>query len=190
MSALRYPAKALLGDYLRSGLGIVLTLPPAVAVPAGSAAQYVLGALVALFGTFGARTVIRQRSTVAIEDAGVTVAALRRTRLDWAQLRGVKLAYYSTRGDRTEGWMQLTLKGAGGPAGGTIRVDSSLDGFVEVARAAADAAKPAGIALSETTRVNFASLGIVVDEPEDAPAGAAGDGADSAAGGNARSRPA
>jgi hypothetical protein len=176
---LGYPARALLGDYLRSGLGIVLTLPPALAVPLGSIAQYVLAALVALFATFGARTLIRQSSTVAVEAEGVTVSALRRTRLEWARLRAVKLNYYSTRGDRGEGWMQLTLKGTGGPDGATIRVDSSLDGFVEVARAAADAARApqAGgtpIALSETTRVNFASLGIAVDEPEPAAEDAPG----------------
>jgi hypothetical protein len=175
---LGYPARALLGDYLRSGLGILLTLPPALAVPLGSVAQYVLGALVALFATFGARTLIRQSSTVAIEPVAITVSALRRTRLEWARLRSVKLNYYSTRGDRGEGWMQLTLKGTGGPDGGTIRVDSSLDGFVEVARAAADAARaPAEggkpIALSETTRVNFASLGIAAEEPEPAADGAA-----------------
>ncbi len=166
MQTLGYPARALLGDYVRSGLGIALTLPPAIAVPAGSAAQYVLVALVALFGTFGARTLLRQSSSVALEPAGVTVSALRRTRLEWTQLRSVKLNYYSTRGDRGEGWMQLTLKGGGGPGGGTVRVDSSLDGFVEVARAAAEAARPARVALSETTRVNFASLGIAVDEPD------------------------
>jgi hypothetical protein len=193
---LGYPVRALIGDYLRSGLGIVLTLPPALAVPLGSVAQYVLAALVVLFATFGARTLIRQSSTVAIEPGGVTVSALRRTRLEWARLRSVKLNYYSTRGDRGEGWMQLTLKGTGGPDGGTIRVDSSLDGFVEVARAGHGAAKsqigksqigksqigtsPTGTAglqpLSETTRVNFASLGIAIDEPEPAAEGASSDG--------------
>ena len=140
---------------------------------------FVLLALVALFAVFGARTLIRQSSTVAIAPDGVTVSALRRTRLEWARLRSIKLNYYSTRGDRGEGWMQLTLKGSGGSDGGTIRVDSSLDGFVEVARAAAEAARsPAGsggrITLSETTRVNFASLGIAVDEPEPAAEGASG----------------
>jgi len=165
MTALRYPPRALLGDYVRSGLGVVLTLPPAVMVPAGSVAQYVLGALVALFATFGARTVLRQTSAVTLEPGGIVVSALRRTHLEWAQLRYAKLNYYSTRGDRGEGWMQLTLKGTGGSGNTTVRVDSSLDGFVDVARAAADAAQAARIPLSETTRVNLASLGIAIDEP-------------------------
>jgi hypothetical protein len=163
---MHYPARALLGDYMRSGLGVALTLPPAVLVPAGSAAQYVLGALVALFAIFGARTAIRQSSTVATDPTGITVSALRKTRLEWVKLRSIKLNYYSTRGDRGEGWMQLTLKGSGGPDGGTVRVDSSLDGFVAVARAAADAARAQRVTLSETTRVNFASLGIAAEEPE------------------------
>ena len=167
MNELRYPPRALLGDYVRSGLGIALTLPPAIAVPTGSAAQYVLAALVALFGTFGARTLLRQSSTVALEPAAVTVSTLRRTRLEWAKLRSVKLNYYSTRGDRGEGWMQLTLKGDGGPGGGTVRVDSSLDGFHDVVERAARAAETIGLPLSETTRANLKAMGISVAGQEE-----------------------
>lgn len=172
MSELRYPPRALLGDYVRSGLGMALTLPPALAVPSGSAAQYVLALLVGLFATFGGRTLLRQSSRIALDASGIALSALRKTRLEWSRLRAVKLNYYSTRGDRGEGWMQLTLKGTGGPDGGTVRVDSSLDGFVEVARAAAEASRANRIALSEATRVNLVSLGIAVDEPqpEGAPA--------------------
>jgi hypothetical protein len=166
MSELRYPPRALMGDYVRAGLGVVLTLPPALAVPPGSPAQIVLGCLVALFGTFGARTLTRQSSRIALEGSRVTLSALRRTSLEWSRLRSVKLNYYSTRTDRGEGWMQLTLRGTGGPAGGTVRVDSTLDGFVEVARAAAEAARANRLPLTETTRVNFASLGIAVDESQ------------------------
>ncbi|MBL8839121.1 MAG: hypothetical protein JNL66_22900 [Alphaproteobacteria bacterium] len=171
MSELRYPARALLGDYLRAGLGLVLTLPPTLAVPAGSIAQYVLGALAILFASFAARTASRQTSRVTLEPARITLSALRRTSLEWADLRAAKLNYYSTRADRGEGWMQLTLKGSGSGTGGTIRVDSNLDGFVEVARAAAAAAQANRVPLSETTRVNFTSLGIAIAEPPPPPDG-------------------
>ena len=67
--------------------------------------------------------------------------------------------------------MQLTLKGSGGGMGGTIRVDSNLDGFVDVARAAAAAAQANRVPLSETTRVNFTSLGIAIAEPPPSPDG-------------------
>ena len=168
MSELRYPPRALLGDYMRSGLGLVLTLPPAVAVPGGSVAQYVLGALALLFAAFGARTASRQISRVQVDPTRITLSAVRRTSLEWADLRMAKLNYYSTRADRGEGWMQLTLKGSGGSASGTIRVDSNLDGFVDVARVAADAARANRVALSETTRVNFTSLGITIVETDHA----------------------
>lgn len=170
MNELRYPARALFGDYLRAGLGLALTLPPTFAVPAGSIAQYVLGALALLFAAFGARTAARQASRVVLDPARITLSALRRTSLEWSALRAAKLNYYSTRSDRGEGWMQLTLKGSGGAAGGTIRVDSNLDGFVDVARAAAAAAQANRVPLTETSRVNFTSLGIAIAEPEAANA--------------------
>jgi hypothetical protein len=60
--------------------------------------------------------------------------------------------------------MQLMLKGRGGPDGATIRLDSTIEGFNEIARQAASAARAARIPLSETTRSNFAALDIPVDD--------------------------
>jgi len=55
--------------------------------------------------------------------------------------------------------MQLTAKGAGV----AVRVDSALEEFPAIARAAAAAARANGVEISEATRVNLAHLGIAVD---------------------------
>jgi len=60
--------------------------------------------------------------------------------------------------------MQLMLKGRGGPDGATIRLDSTLEGFNEIARHAATVARAQRIPLSESTRNNFSALGIAVDD--------------------------
>ncbi len=159
MNVLRYPPRVLLGDFVRAGIGLFLTGSMAVLMPLGSTVQVIVGSLAALFALFGARTWARQRGHVKLDDAGIETSAFRLTRLEWAQVKSVKLAYYATRTDRAGGWMQLTLKADGG----TARIDSTLDGFIDVARAAAAAAKANGLTLNEATRANFTSLGIATE---------------------------
>ena len=55
-----------------------------------------------------------------------------------------------------------TAATAKGP-GAAIRVDSAIEEFVAIARAAADAARANGLEVSEATRVNLAHLGIAID---------------------------
>ncbi len=168
MNELRYPFAALRADYLRAAAGLALTLGPALAVPAGSAALYVLGPAAALFLAFGVRTWQRQRSRVRLGLDAISLFSVARVSLAWNDLHSIKLSYFSTRGDRTGGWMQMTLKGEDPQRRGTlrtIRLDSSLEGFADVARRAADAARAKGLLLSEPTRSNFAALGIALDTP-------------------------
>jgi hypothetical protein len=158
MTVLRYPFEALRADYLRAACGLGLTLGPAVLIPATSAAMYVLGPAALLFLAFGLRTWRRQMSRVEIDAQGISLFSPGRASLAWNDLRAIKLGYYSTRVDRTGGWMQLTLKGERGQH--TIRLDSSLDGFARVAAQAARAARDNGLALSAATQSNFSALGI------------------------------
>lgn len=160
MSTHRYPPSALRGDYARAGLGLALTLGPAAMVQPGSGALWVLGPLALLFAVFALRTLGRQLAVVELRPDGITVAGLGRAALDWGEISSMRLDYYSTRGDRTGGWMQLTAKGPSGK----IRVDSALEDFVAVVRAASDAARAAGLEVSEATRANLGHLGIVLDE--------------------------
>jgi len=159
MSIHRYPPSALTGDYARAGFGLVLTLGPALAVPSDSAALWVLAPLALLFAVFAVRTLARHKATVELSPDGVSLSTWQRVSVKWSDIRQLRVDYYSTRGDRSGGWMQLTAKGEGG----TIRVDSAIDEFVAIARAATDAARANGIEISEATRVNLGHLGIIVD---------------------------
>ena len=125
MSTHRYPPSALRGDYARAGLGLALTLGPAAMVQPGSGALWVLLPLALLFAVFALRTLGRQLAVVELGPDGITVAGLGRSALRWDEIRSFRLDYYSTRGDRTGGWMQLTAKGPSGK----IRVDSALEDF-------------------------------------------------------------
>ena len=58
--------------------------------------------------------------------------------------------------------MQLRLR----DAQHTIRIDSELDGFVELLRAAAPEALRRGAELDATTRANLDAVGIALAAPE------------------------
>ena len=79
--------------------------------------------------------------------------------VEWNRLDRLKLSYFSTKRDRSDGWMQLTLGSAGGR---TLKIDSSLDGFHDIVERAADAAGQTGLTMSEATRANLRAMGIAV----------------------------
>jgi hypothetical protein len=153
-----------LGDFVRSSIGLAITLGPALAVPAGSLTQLILLPLALLFLVFGVRTWQRSVAVITVTAQDISLSAPLRARLAWQNLQAVRLNYYSTRFDRSGGWMQLLLKGRGGPDGATIRLDSTLEGFSEIARQIAAVARAERIPLSEATRNNFSALGIAVDD--------------------------
>lgn len=156
MSLHRYPAVALRGDYLRAGTGFILTAGLAAAAGGQVVATAVLGGAALVFVAFGLRTWGRQKTTVAADDDGISTSGGRCVNLSWRELDGLKLRYYATKRDRTGGWMQLTL------AAGRRRLtlESSLDGFLEVARRAAHAAAANELTLDSATRNNLLALGI------------------------------
>jgi hypothetical protein len=160
----RYPRATVVGDFVRAGFGLAITAAPALAIPATSPAQFVLVPLALLFLAFGVRTWLRSVAVIAVTARDISLSAPWHARLAWQNLKAVRVNYYSTRFDRSGGWMQLMLKGAGGPDGATIRLDSTLEGFSDIARQAAAAARAAGLTLSEATKNNFSALGIAVDD--------------------------
>jgi hypothetical protein len=153
-----------MGDFVRAGVGLAITAGPALAIPATSMTELILIPLALLFLVFGIRTWLRSVAVIAVTARDISLSAPWRARLAWDNLKAVRLNYYSTRFDRSGGWMQLMLKGQGGPDGATIRIDSTLDGFSEVARRVAEVAQAQRIPLSESTRNNFGALGISVDD--------------------------
>lgn len=156
MMAYRYPTRALAGDYARAGSGVALTMGPLLFVPASPVMMGILGGLAALFLAFGARTALRQWTVVQVDDAGITAAGPVGSRIDWDDLEGLALAYYSTRRDRTRGWMQLTMKGNGR----RVRIDSTIDGFRDIVLAAVRVAESRGLEMNPATTGNLAALGI------------------------------
>mgnify|MGYP001567830444 CR=1 FL=1 len=165
MKIYRYPSRALVGDYLRAGAGLTLTLAPLGLAGPGGAAVWVLGPLALLFLVFGVRTARRHIARVELSGEGISLFALRRVSVPWSGIGAVRLNYFSTKVDRRGGWMQLTLKSRGGLGARTIHIDSALDGFAEVALAASSAAAGAGVALSPASRANFEALGLKLDPP-------------------------
>jgi len=152
----RYPASAMVGDYLRAAAGLGPTVFILATVSLGDVATAVLGGFAAIFGAFAFRTAFRHGTSLEMDEAGLRASGWRRTAIRWAELDRVKLAYYSTRRDRKSGWMQLQL----GAGRARVSMDSRLDGFEQVAREAANAASDRGLVLSDATAANLQALGI------------------------------
>jgi hypothetical protein len=156
----RYPAAAMVGDYLRAAAGLVPALALFASVPLGAVPAAVLGGFAAIFGAFGLRTALRHNTRLEMDDTVLRAHGLRVNTLSWAELDRLRLAYYSTRRDRKSGWMQLEL----GAGAARISVDSRIGGFDRLVRRAAVAADFRGIALSDATVANLAALGIRMPE--------------------------
>ena len=168
----RYPAKALKGDYARAGLGLALTGTPLLFAAPSTAIFVIFGGLAALFLVFGLRTWARHMTVVEVTETEISAGGPRfisgrisdRVTLAWKDVSAVKLGYFSTARDRTEGWMHLKLQGGGK----TLRLESDLEGFTTVAARAATAATANGLPLNAATLNNFKALGITVETAETA----------------------
>jgi len=162
----RYPARSLSGDYARSGAGLVFAVLALTQIPLDSAPGWTMVALICLCLGLAARAGLRQLSVVELSDRGlrrayvglpVGAAAVR-----WDRLDGLRAKFFPTARDRSKGWMQLVMRG-----GGTkLTVDSNIEGFFDLARAAARAAEDRGLVLGVTTHENLAALGIRVRIPD------------------------
>ena len=152
----RYPLSRLYVDYAGSAAGLAFSLAPLALVRPAAAVACVLAAAAALFLVYFGRTVCRQLTHIELDEAGIRARGPLGVAIRWEELRSLRLDYYSTRRDREEGWMQLRLRGAQR----TIRIDSEVDGFAEIARAAAAEAARRGAATDEATRANLRLLGI------------------------------
>lgn len=166
MSRHAYPRSAAAADLLRAGLGCAFALVPLVAASPPPAVGVVLLVMLGIFVALGLRGALLLFTHIEVSAAGVSAGSARE--MPWRDLRRVKLAYYSTRRDGRSGWLQLTLESADRAR---LRVNSRLDGFRQVALAAAQAANANHLPLDPPTRSNFEALGIAVDDPT--PAGCA-----------------
>ena len=161
MNVYRYPPNTLIGDYLRAAAGLGVGLGVLVYVPTGLAVTAVFGSVAALFGAFGARTLHRQVTKVAVTDEEVARAAFGTRVLPWRDLEKVKLRYYGTRRQQrgAGGFMQLTLKGAGT----NLVFESNLQGFDYIVWRTARAVRQNRISLDPTSAGNMLALGVDAD---------------------------
>lgn len=159
MSSHAYPTATLVGDYGRAALGLALVAFPLATVPLAPWITALLAALAALFGAFALRTATRHASRISLDDAGIAAAGPFPIRLRWDALEDVKLAFYATKRDGSNGWMQLGLK-AGGRR---MTIDSRIENFEAILRAAGAAARARRLKVSRTTAANFAAFGLELE---------------------------
>ncbi len=170
MKTYRYPPRELAGDYARGGVGLAVTAGPLLFLPTNPIIMWILAGFAALFMVFAARTAIRHMTVIRIDDAGIAAVGPIGASVRWDDLRRVALSYYSTRRDRTRGWMQLSVRGKGR----AVRLDSSIEGFRDIAAQAVHHAELKRIELSPATVVNLNALGIATATAAPEPAQEAG----------------
>ncbi len=167
MSLHRYQVRAVAADYARGAAGGVLCAGGlAIGMPS-VIPTVIFGGLTALFILFTMRTALRHRQAIEMTGEAIGVAGRSGKVLGWAEIDDVRLRFFATRRNRSDGWMTLTLK-AGGRR---LAIDSTIDGFDRIAGGAAAAAQANRLALNPTTTANFGALGLSVPglAPEDMP---------------------
>jgi hypothetical protein len=162
MSVHSYPPAAAFADFARAGAGLLLAAVPLVLADTIPVVTVILAILVIVFAVYALRTASRQFTRVEIDEDGVRARGPTTHTVPWRTLRRVKLSYYSTRRDRTGGWLQLTIAGDAE----TLTVDSRIAGFESLAERAIIAARKKGLKLDPTTLYNFQSLGLSTNEVE------------------------
>ncbi len=159
----RYPQKQIAQDYARGGVGLALTALPIVFLALHPMFFWPLLAGAVLFAIYTGRTLLRQLTVFHSGEQGIAAHGPLASAIAWRDLADLRLRYFSTRRDRKDGWMQLTLRGGGR----TIRLESPLIGFSDIADRAADAARANGLSLNDATTNNLVALGIDNPPPDD-----------------------
>jgi hypothetical protein len=144
------------GDYLRAAAGFVPSAAILTTMPVGGAAAIVLSGFGAIFAAFGVRTLVRHGTRFDLTESALRASGLWRTSIAWGELDRMTLAYYSTRRDRRDGWMQLELRSGRKK----LLIDSRIEGFTELVGKSASVAKSRGLSLNAVTLANLAALGV------------------------------
>ncbi len=154
----RYPTRTLLADYGRGTVGAGISGTFWALSPVALYSMVLFGGLTALFLLFVLRTALRHRMRIVSDIDGIGVAG--GAPLLWREVEDMRLRYYAPRRTRNSkgqpGWMTLKLR-AGGRK---LTLDSTLDGFDEIATRANQAAAVNRLDLGEVTRTNLAALGL------------------------------
>ena len=161
MQRYRYSLSSLRGDYVRAGLGMLFTglmLIGAISIPV---MFFIIATIFLLFVGFGFQTWLRHMTMVCIESDGINIYGIRRRKIFWENLNGTKLRFFSTKRDRDSGWMELTLL----TSSGKFKIDSSIDGFNEIAESVAKNLDHRNIKIDATSVENFNAIGVLTNSP-------------------------
>ncbi|MDY0882021.1 hypothetical protein ACFPL7_20745 [Dongia soli] len=111
MQQLRYPFSALVGDYVRGLAGLAISLVIVITYDRANPMIWLFLGLTLLFLVYTLRTVMRQTTTVAWDDRGMTVTQWRgwrgEQRLHWDRLQYLSLRYYAPRKTKKKGMGSL-----------------------------------------------------------------------------------
>ena len=152
----RYSDGALLPDYLRAAAGLAVGGALLIFAEVSSVMFYIAAAMVILFAAFLLRLLARRATPIETDSGGLSALPSwgGGRRIDWKEMQHVAIRYYSTRRDRSDGWLQLDVRGGGR----RISADSTISDFPALVTAVTVAARARGIELSSTTLANLGVL--------------------------------
>ncbi|NNG02536.1 MAG: hypothetical protein HKM95_00345 [Inquilinus sp.] len=164
MTVHRYPLASQRADLLRGGIGLLLTGLPLLMLKMHWLVLLLFAAAALLFALFVGRVALRALTVYETGDTGIVARGPLGGAIAWDDLAALKLHFFSTRRDRREGWMLLTLKGGGR----TLKLESTLEGFETIVDHAAEIAKARQLPLGRSTTNNLLAMGAPVAEPDGA----------------------
>jgi hypothetical protein len=161
MTELRYPFSALFWDYARGIAGIVICIVILVTTEWHNQLLWLFVGLTILFAIYTMTTVAKSVARFRVSEEGIECGGFRKQSIRWGDLSELGLRYYPTSRSRKKGWMTLTLKAKASPAGvASLKIESNLPGFTEIATRAAWAAKENKLMVDRVTADNLAALGV------------------------------
>ena len=161
MTELRYPFSALFWDYARGIAGTVLSFVILVTIEWHNQLPWLFVGLTILFAIYTMTTIAKNVARFRVSEEGIECGGFRKQSIRWGDLSELGLRYYPTSRSRKKGWMTLTLKAkasSGDPA--SLKIESNLPGFTEIATRAAWAAKENKLMVDRVTADNLAALGV------------------------------
>ncbi|MBC8158020.1 MAG: hypothetical protein H8E94_01670 [Alphaproteobacteria bacterium] len=154
MSVHTYPLYTVLGDYIRAALGIAVSTVPLFVITARPLITYLFWVLITIFTVYGLRTLARHYTRIETSNDGIAETGIIRRKITWAELSKLRLKYFSTRRDKSNGWMQLEMTGNGS----RIAITSTISDFSDILAMATEAAHANGIELDKASLTNIASF--------------------------------
>ena len=149
----RYRSGALWIEALKALAGSFVCLGVAASLPLDWFPGGLMLVLGIIFLGYGGLTVYRTRMRIVATTEGLLELPSGRS-LPWREILRLQLVYYSTRRDREDGWMELTLRANNA----AWRVDSRLDGFQEFVRVVLRHTAENEIEMDSTTAHNLKAL--------------------------------